>query len=185
MSASLYAYAGLLVAYRAIELFTMRKTGSLKLKGRWRKDWSIQLILIPWVLVIVAPVVEYLRLGSRPGCVSWTLGILLLAGAVTIRTRALFDLRGNFSPFIETTPGQELVTTGLYEHIRHPLYLGTLLFFIACPLLLAARAAWVFSAMGLVGIIFRIRIEERFLTKNLEGYGEYIKKTSAFIPGVF
>jgi len=68
--------------------------------------------------------------------------------------------------FIEKVEGQKLVEIGLYKHIRHPLYLGNLLLFIACPLLLVSRVSWAFTAIGLIGILIRIRILRAILDQD-------------------
>jgi len=86
---------------------------------------------------------------------------------------------------IETNEESQLVETGLYATIRHPLYLGNLFLFVACPLFLAARISWVFMVLGMVGVVAWIQIEEAFLLNNLPAYGEYGDRTGTLIPGVY
>jgi len=112
------------------------------------------------------------------------LGALFFAAATVVRAKARLDLRG-FSVSIEKREGQNLVETGLYKHIRHPLYLGNLFLFVACPLFLASRFSWILTATGAAGILVRIKLEERFLLENMDGYREYMAKTSALFPGLF
>jgi protein-S-isoprenylcysteine O-methyltransferase Ste14 len=184
MDMIVYGYLGFLLIYRLAEVVSTAKVGALKV-ARPARDWTVALILVPFFLVVVGPLLEYLYLQIRPGYVSRIAGSLVFIAATFVRTKAHLDLRKGFSMFIEKVKGQQLVETGLYKRIRHPLYLGNLLLFIACPLFLASRISWIFTAMGLAGILIRIRIEERFLIGNMEGYKEYIGRTWAFIPRVF
>jgi protein-S-isoprenylcysteine O-methyltransferase Ste14 len=164
----------------------MWRSGSLRLGQLKRKgDWTLYPLLVAWVLAITGPLVEFLHFHTRPGLVSWILGIILFAAAALVRGKAHLDLKEGFSPVIERKADQRLVTTGLYRHIRHPLYLGTLFLLIACPVFLASRISWVFALAGLVGILIRIKMEERFLIEKLEGYCDYLNRTSALIPGIF
>jgi protein-S-isoprenylcysteine O-methyltransferase Ste14 len=67
----------------------------------------------------------------------------------------------------------KVVSTGLYALVRHPMYVGGLVFIFAIPL--ALGSFWgllTFIPLTLL-IVWRIVDEERFLVKNLSGYGEY------------
>jgi protein-S-isoprenylcysteine O-methyltransferase Ste14 len=77
------------------------------------------------------------------------------------------------------------VRNGLYAHIRHPLYLANILLFIACPLFLQSTFSWAIALLGLIGVLIRIRLEERFLQSTTERYEEYKSETWALIPGVY
>jgi len=77
---------------------------------------------------------------------------------------------------IQVVEGQTVVSTGLYAHIRHPMYAGVLPMLVGMPL---ALGSW-WSLFGLVlavpAIIWRLVDEEKFLLKNLPGYTEYTQK---------
>ena len=183
MNTELYAYAALIVAYRMLETFAMRRAGSYG--RRPRRDWTMALIIVPYYLVLVGPLFEYLAFEWSPGPVHLGLGGLSFAAAAFFRAKAHLDLGRSFSMAIERTDGTRLVDTGLYATIRHPLYLGNVFLFIACPLFLAARLSWAATVLGLAGVVIRIQIEEAFLTKELEGYQAYAERTWALIPGVY
>ena len=75
--------------------------------------------------------------------------------------------------------------SGLYAKIRHPLYLGNLLLFLACPAFLAGRLSWLAAVLAIAGLILRIHIEEKFLLGNTDGYQDYIQRTWALIPYLY
>lgn len=77
---------------------------------------------------------------------------------------------------IEVQDNQKVIDTGLYGIVRHPMYSATLLLFLSMPLVLGSvYAFFVFLAYPLI-IAERIKHEEAFLEKELEGYTEYKKK---------
>ena len=183
VDASVYAYLILLVVFRWTENILMMRTGTFKI--RFKMQWTTWVLTALFVIIALSPIVEHMHLRTEPGYVSWTLGAIAFVAATMFRAKGHLDLKKGFSPYIERTDGQELVDTGLYKHIRHPLYIGTLLMFVACPLFLASRVSWVFTALGFAGTIVRIKVEERFLLDNMDGYKAYMGRTWALIPWIY
>ena len=77
---------------------------------------------------------------------------------------------------IKVQDGQKVVDTGLYAIVRHPMYSATLLLFISMPIVLGSLYSLiVFLAYPFI-IAKRIKSEEEFLEKELDGYAIYKKK---------
>ena len=77
---------------------------------------------------------------------------------------------------IQVQENQTVVDTGLYGVVRHPMYSATLLLFFSMPIVLgSAYAVIVFLAYPFI-IASRIKHEEAFLEKELNGYAEYKQK---------
>lgn len=74
---------------------------------------------------------------------------------------------------IEVQEGQEVVVTGLYAVVRHPMYLATTLLFLTMPLVLASPLSFAVMLLYLPLIARRIADEERLLEEQLAGYKEY------------
>lgn len=68
---------------------------------------------------------------------------------------------------------QEVVTTGLYGIVRHPMYTATLLMFLAMPLVLGSWWAGLVFTLYIPVIVRRILDEEKLLLTELKGYNEY------------
>jgi len=68
--------------------------------------------------------------------------------------------------------GWRPVETGLYKYIPHPHYLGNLFLLVACRLFLAARIPWVFTVLGVLALLAKIEVEERFLPEPVDEYNE-------------
>ena len=77
---------------------------------------------------------------------------------------------------IEVKENQELIDTGLYGIVRHPMYLSTVLLFLSMPLILNSIISFVIFLIYPFLIIKRINNEEKVLSKELKGYNEYKKK---------
>ena len=74
---------------------------------------------------------------------------------------------------IEVQDNQQLIDTGLYSIVRHPMYTATLLMFLFMPLVLGSWWALLIFSIYPVLIIKRIQNEEQVLAKGLKGYVDY------------
>jgi protein-S-isoprenylcysteine O-methyltransferase Ste14 len=77
---------------------------------------------------------------------------------------------------VEVQPGQQVVDGGLYGVVRHPMYTATVLLFGSMPLILGSVQAFCIFLLYLPLIVCRIREEERFLERELEGYAQYRRR---------
>ena len=83
--------------------------------------------------------------------------------------------------------GHELVTTGPFEVVRHPVYSGLLGMLIATAVAISSWLGLILAAaLYLVGTELRIRKEERLMRETFgNAYDEYAKEVPALIPGLF
>ncbi len=68
---------------------------------------------------------------------------------------------------LQTERGHRGISTGPYAFVRHPMYSGTVLFFVGAPLLLGSRRGVAMSPLFAVLFTIRIAIEERALIAGL------------------
>jgi protein-S-isoprenylcysteine O-methyltransferase Ste14 len=71
---------------------------------------------------------------------------------------------------------QQVVTTGVYGFVRHPMYLGASFLFVGAPMLLGSLWGIGLGVAGSLLLAVRIIGEEKMLTDELEGYADYKKK---------
>ncbi len=81
------------------------------------------------------------------------------------------------SSTIEINPDQQLISTGPYRIVRHPMYAGSLLLFLGAPLALGSWWGLLTGVPMLFVLAWRLIEEERFLVLRLPGYSEYRRKT--------
>lgn len=74
---------------------------------------------------------------------------------------------------VEVQDDQQLIDTGLYSVVRHPMYTATLLMFLSMPLILGSWWALLIFFIYPILIIKRIQNEEQVLREGLKGYNDY------------
>ena len=106
---------------------------------------------------------------------------VVLTGVVVFVTAYLsvfwvFRVNSYASRTVEVVPGQTLISTGPYAIVRHPMYLGSLILYLAMPV--ALGSIWALLAYLPLPLIFAVRIrnEEEVLVRDLPGYAEYRAK---------
>lgn len=87
---------------------------------------------------------------------------------------------------IEVQDGQQLIDTGLYSIVRHPMYSATLLMYLAMPIMLDSWWALLVFALYPILIVKRILNEEQVLANGLQGYTDYQKRVQyRLIPWIW
>ena len=80
----------------------------------------------------------------------------------------------------------ELITSGPYKYVRHPLYTGAIIFLVCIPLALGSLISFVISLLFPILLVYRIRIEEKMLIDHLPGYKDYKNRVKyRLIPKVY
>ena len=110
-----------------------------------------------------------------PDWIRWLGAVLMTAGALVLAW-GVRSLGRNLTPGTEPLPGAELITSGAYAHVRHPIYAGVVL------LLAGYTLAWSNWTLGLVvGAIalqyFQAKagVEERWLMERFPAYKTYMR----------
>jgi protein-S-isoprenylcysteine O-methyltransferase Ste14 len=140
---------------------------------------------ICFVALIVIPPLAY-RFGFAP-----TSAVAAIAGDVLI----VVGYFGIFRVFRENSfaaatialaDRQEVIATGPYAIVRHPMYASALVYLVGAPLALGSW--WGLAPLAVMApvLIWRLIDEENFLTTNLAGYRDYMASVRwRLVPGVF
>jgi protein-S-isoprenylcysteine O-methyltransferase Ste14 len=87
---------------------------------------------------------------------------------------------------IQEERGHYVVEKGPYQFIRHPMYLGTVLYGISFPVFLESLWALIPGFIVIILFIIRTYLEDSFLHENLPGYREYAQRVRArLFPGIW
>jgi len=78
---------------------------------------------------------------------------------------------------IRVEPGQPVISTGPYGIVRHPMYLGGVIWFLFTPLALGSYFALPVFALLVPLIVLRLLNEEKVLRQELPGYADYCLRT--------
>jgi protein-S-isoprenylcysteine O-methyltransferase Ste14 len=87
---------------------------------------------------------------------------------------------------IQSERGHEVVRGGPYRHVRHPAYIGAILYELAAPVLLASWWALVASGVTTILLVLRTALEDRTLQVELAGYADYARQVRhRLLPGIW
>lgn len=113
-------------------------------------------------------------------------GVMLIAGGLGFSIWARQHLGRNWSGTVQVKQDHQLICTGPYRFVRHPIYTGILLAFLGNAIVVDQWSALlaVFIAFG--SFWRKLTIEERFMRETFGSvYGEYRGRTAALIPYLF
>lgn len=174
--------AGLVMMARSPELLRRR------LKAREERGEQRQVIAWSGVMFLASFVLA--GLNFRFGWLELPRWAVYAAAAVFLLGYLLYAevLRENvwLSRTVEVQEGQQLVDTGLYGLVRHPMYSATLLLFLSMPLVLGSLPSFAVMLLYPPLIARRIRSEEEVLEQGLPGYADYRQRVKyRLIPGLW
>ena len=164
--------AGLVMMKKSPELLKKR------LNIRERESEQREVILFSGIMFLAAFLAA--GLSFRFGWLMLPFPVSAIAAVVFLGAYALYAevLRENeyLSRTIEVQEGQKVIDTGLYGIVRHPMYMVTVVLFLAMPLVLGSVISFLILLCYIPIIAKRIRNEEQVLEEGLPGYPEYKKK---------
>lgn len=111
-------------------------------------------------------------------------GLALDLAGIGFAIWARLALGANWSGIVATTKeGHELVQTGPYAIVRHPIYAGILLAMIGTALTLGTLAGYIGLLCGFVAIMIRVNVEESLMSRQFnEAYEAYRRRTKKLVP---
>ncbi len=164
--------AGLIMMKKSPEL--LRKRLNVKEEETEQKT----VIMLSGIMFLAAFVVAGLNFRFDwfvlPEWVSYAGAIIFLA-AYALYAEVLRE-NAYLSRTVEVQQDQKVIDTGLYGVVRHPMYMSTLLLFLAMPLVLGSIISFVITLAYIPIIAKRIGNEEKVLEDGLPGYAEYKNK---------
>ncbi len=114
------------------------------------------------------------------GYIPFSIGFALSAWAEAVNKFAELGVR------IQTERGHQVVDTGPYAIVRHPMYLSAFLLFFGTALALGSFWALIPALFVALVLVARTALEDRTLQSELEGYKEYASRVRyRLIPGVW
>jgi protein-S-isoprenylcysteine O-methyltransferase Ste14 len=160
----------------------------MDLKKALRDPWVWgQTILILMILIGAPLVPRHINLGSADFMLNrvdppWirALGGISLAAGLGVLIWGVRSLGRNITPGTEPLATGELVTSGAYTHVRHPIYYGVIL--VLTGYTLAWSNLTLAVILGGIAVLYfdaKARAEERWLVKRFpayEGYKRHVRR---------
>jgi protein-S-isoprenylcysteine O-methyltransferase Ste14 len=114
------------------------------------------------------------------------LGVALFISGICLYFISRITLGRFFSEAIRIKTEHKLITSGSYRFIRHPIYLGEILYFISIPMIFSSIYGFIVMLILIPILIHRIGVEERALISKFGSeYIEYTHKTKKLIPCIY
>jgi protein-S-isoprenylcysteine O-methyltransferase Ste14 len=111
-------------------------------------------------------------------------GAVFFAAGIWMLWRSHADLGRNWTPTLGLRDGHQLVTDGIFKHIRHPMYSAHLLWAIATAMMLPNwLAGFAFLIVSIAQYATRLNAEEQMMIEQFgDEYRDYMKRTGRFFP---
>jgi protein-S-isoprenylcysteine O-methyltransferase Ste14 len=148
-----------------------------------------------WIIVLSISIgywLSFIIASTRTGRIyHWNFffvsGAILTITGLIIRINSIMTLKKQFTYTVTKIENHVLIENGLYKYIRHPGYLGQLIIFTGIATSLSNWLSIIFMIIPvLLGYTYRIKVEEKFMIKQLgEEYKDYQKRTKKIIPAIY
>jgi Putative protein-S-isoprenylcysteine methyltransferase len=157
----------------------------MKVKEKEPQPGTIRILSFLSMLAYLIPGIDYrYHWSAVPVWIVITANVLVFLGYVFIFL--VFKENSYASTIIQVEREQQVIKTGPYAIVRHPMYTGLLIMQLFTPLALGSYWALLFSFLSIPTTIFRIRKEEEVLLRDLPGYKDYYIKTPfRLIPSIW
>jgi protein-S-isoprenylcysteine O-methyltransferase Ste14 len=189
-----WIFAALVLSGNILSLYFL-DAGLLQERARPKSDykkWDYPLAIFvgrigPLMMVIIAGLDHRFNWSGTYPLALMVMGFCLFVIGYIVIFRAMHENRF-FSGVvrIQKERGHRTVTTGPYKFIRHPGYLGSILYIIGTPFALASYWALIPAVITAAVTILRTGLEDDTLKKELESYADYAEKVRYRIfPGIW
>lgn len=151
---------------------------------------TLQKIIISGTIVAVVAVLVVSALDHRFGWSNVPTPVVIVGNilvGVGLGLAQLVVIQNSYAAATITVEAdQQVVSTGLYGLVRHPMYVGTVIMMLGTPLALDSYWGLLAIVLALPVLAIRIEDEEKLLRQELDGYDEYMQKVHyRLVPGVW
>jgi protein-S-isoprenylcysteine O-methyltransferase Ste14 len=177
---------GLWILFGLYWLVSALKLKRTKKRETWLERLGYMLPLVVTFGLLSRPELRYGWLAARfvpdTAMMQW-IGVFLTAAGVAIAFWARWHLGSNWSGVVTLKEGHELIRTGPYRAIRHPIYTGILLALLGTAVAIGEVRALIAVAVTWLSFYQKARREESFLSEEFgTGFVEHCKHTGMFLP---
>jgi protein-S-isoprenylcysteine O-methyltransferase Ste14 len=185
MNASIFIWTIYIIWLIAVVYLTVSAIGvKQETKGHLVQSFGLMFAIIAAFLLPLIPVFNFLNYAPVNPILS-SIGVILCVAGMAFLVWGRQRLGKNWSQTVSIKKEPELVTSGPYRYVRHPMYAGGLV--AALGSAIVCGGAWVFLLL-ILGAIFlsRVGAEDRLMQQQFPNeYPAYKKRTKALIPFVW
>ena len=178
------------VLWAAWALYWMVSAGAVKAAERTESLGSrlahiVPLLLSGWLLATRHMPIEALTRPVFAPAVHarYPIGAALVALGLGFASWARFHLGRNWSGSVTVKAGHELIDTGPYARVRHPIYTGLILALIGSAVALDEWRGVLAVAIAIASLWRKLNVEERFMLEAFgDRYADYRRRVPALVP---
>jgi len=177
-----------------IVFFLYWQIKAIDTKTTQRLEPAVSRILRVFIFLIAIVILSINRIPARwlyfP---LWPQGLWPFWGGVAVTVAGLLfavwareHLGRNWSRSVTIKQGHELITTGPYAVVRHPIYTGILTGFLGMAIAISQVRGFLAFALIFLALWLKLRMEEQFMRSQFgETYANYARQTAALVPYLF
>lgn len=140
-----------------------------------------------FILVLIQLILMFSLLSAGPAYPTNLISFVLIVAASVLGLWSVSVMyqKSKFNGTPEIAPGARLLTDGPYKYIRNPMYTAILVGGLGLYLndLNLLRLFLLF--LLLILLLYKIRLEEYYLSQMFSDYKKYASQTSRLIPGIY
>jgi protein-S-isoprenylcysteine O-methyltransferase Ste14 len=158
-------------------------------ESKWSRAGYVIPLLIASVLLFIRPIAGGGFLFSRflpQGIDGYWLGVMLVAAGLGFSVWARQYLGRNWSGTVEVKQDHQLICTGPYRFVRHPIYTGILIAFFGTAIVVDQRRGMLAVLIAFGSFWRKLTLEERLMRETFgSAYEKYRARTAALFPYLF
>jgi len=186
------AIVGIIAAIIVIRAPFGRQSRKIPIAASHRSPRETVVLALAWLGSMILPLLwvfsPLFAIAEYPlNSVIFAAGVLVAASGLWLFRQSHIELGKNWSISLDLREGHQLVTSGLYRHLRHPMYTSIFLCALGQALVVPN---WIVGPANLVAffVLFAVRVqpEERMMAEKFgDQYRSYLAKTKRLIPGIW
>ena len=186
----LFIFGGCLLAWCAAEFLgpaRWRGAGKVKRKDRGSFTVLVATALLGLILYFLFPLIAPGSTITSNQPLVFFCGLALMISGVAYRWYAIWTLGRYFTGVVTIHADQQVVQHGPYKLVRHPSYSGAIVATFGIGLMMTNWGSLFFLVISLLlGLLYRIKVEEEALLQLGQQYREYMLRTKKrLIPYIF
>ncbi len=176
----IYAFWLILIAY----LTVCAKGVKREPQGHLLQSFGLMFAIIAAFLLPYLPIFNFVNFAPVNPVLS-SIGVILCFAGMVFLVWARQNLGRNWSQTVSIKKGHELVTSGPYRYVRHPMYAGGLIAAIGSAIVCGGTFIFLLVILGAL-FLWRVGAEDKLMAEQFPNeYPEYKKRTKALIPFIW
>jgi protein-S-isoprenylcysteine O-methyltransferase len=176
----IYAFWIILVAYLTVAAIGVKREP----QGHLLQSFGLMFSIIAAFVLPYLPIFGFVNFAPVTPVLS-SIGVILCAAGMAFLVWARQHLGKNWSQTVSAKIGHELVTSGPYRYVRHPMYAGGLIAAIGSAIVCGGAFIFLLVILGSL-FLWRVGAEDKLMAEQFPNeYPEYKKRTKALIPFIW